>query len=78
MKFIDMPVELPLTSQHKASAITVEKNIRDLWTFQAHEISYYERTNFNKLQRIKLLINKVEINGYIRKLVREYKLIYKK
>ena len=66
-----------LTSQHKASAITVEKNVRDLWTFQAHEISYYERTNFNKLQRIKLLINKVEINGYIRKLVREYKLIYK-
>ena len=66
-----------LTSQHKASAITVEKNIRDLWTFQAHEISYYERTNFNKLQRIKLLINKVEINGYIRKLVRDYKLIYK-
>ena len=66
-----------LTSQHKASAITVEKNIRDLWTFQAHEISYYERTNFNKLQRIKLLINKVEINGYIRKLVREYKLVYK-
>ena len=66
-----------LTSQYIASAITIEKNERDLWSLQSHEISYYERTNFNKLQKIKLLINKVDVNGHIRKLVREYKLVYK-
>ena len=66
-----------LTSGVGASALTVEKNMRDLWTVQAHEVVYYERTNFNKLQKIKLLVNKVEVNGFVRKLVREYELIYK-
>ena len=66
-----------LTSQHMASAITVEKNARDLWTLRAHEISLFERSDFNRLDKLKLLLNKKQINNHIIKLIRTYELIKK-